>query len=262
MEKSVYTVRKRARKFKKLFEKISVNTLPWEINGTFYFLISYLKFSNLQGMAVLSDNKKEEAESDARKAHKPLFQFYRLMNHIHVTGKVRVSINDDFFTAPLALSEQVYSEALEEGHALIQSLYDKQTYFKNLYADFFAKLAELQKKGQPLTEEELELAIHTSASLEVLHYEIMRETAENTDCLNQWVKAMKEEELWDKLKQNHRVFYFQLLQNEENMRHELENLPVVKHKNPEKMLKLTKDKYRNFKDDIRKQELKDLRYPY
>ncbi|PYZ92399.1 hypothetical protein CR194_16350 [Salipaludibacillus keqinensis] len=259
MEKSIHKVRKKAKKHKKWFEKISVNPFPWEINERFYFLVAYMKSSYIQGEAIISD--KDSLTQEAKKAHQPLFLFYRLMNHIHSTGQPRVSIHPSFFQAPLELSATKSAAALEEGQTLIQTLYDKQTEFKDVFEHFFSHLSRLQRQKRPISDEELDLAIHTSASLEIIQYEIMKETAENFEVLSAWIEEMKNQGLWDDMKQNHRVFFLEMARNEEKLRSALLAMPIVKHKNPEKMLKLTKEKYAKYKDEERKKDLNQLRYP-
>lgn len=259
VEKSIYKVRKRAKKYKNWFEKISVNPFPWMIQDRLYFLVTYIKSSEIKGVAILSDI--DENPQHAKQAHHPLFLFYRLMNHIHMTGYLRSSIDPLYFKDPLQLSHERASTASLEGHALVQSLYEKQTQFKDVYDRFFTHLSSINRKKQPLLQPEIDLAIETSAMLEILHYEIVSDTAEGFDALKNWVDKMKNEELWDKLNQNQRVFYQQMIQNEESMQEELNSIPVVKHKNSDTMLKLTKEKYAKYKDDKRKEEVKTLRYP-
>ncbi|WP_416149013.1 hypothetical protein ACM26V_22545 [Salipaludibacillus sp. HK11] len=260
MERSIYKARKRAKKYKNWFETISLNPFPWLINDRLYFMITYMKRNTIQGVAIVSD-KKQESVNDAREAHHPLFLFYRLMNHIHATGQLRSNIDPSYFEDALQLSQNHGLDDLKDGQALIQSLYEKQTHFKEIFENFFAHLALVQRKKQPLSKEEIQLAIHTSASLEMLHYEIILETAENFQVLNNWVETMQKEKLWDDIKQPQRVFYLQMIRNKNAMEEELKNLPVVKHKNRDEMLKLTKEKYASFKDDARKKELNELRYP-
>ncbi|WP_280770160.1 hypothetical protein [Salipaludibacillus daqingensis] len=259
MEKAIYKVRKRAKKYRNWFEKISVNPFPWLIHDKNYFLITYTKSSHIQGVAILSDSK--ENPQHAKQAHQPLFLFYRLMNHIHMTGYMRSNIDLTYFKDPLKLSSEREITASQEGHDLVQTLLDKQSQFKGIYDHFFTHLSSLNKQQQPISQTELELAIETSSMLEILHYEIMSEMFEGFDALKIWFDTMKDEGLWEKLNQNQRVFFQQMIQNESNMEEELNNVPVVKHKNRDKMLKLTKEKYAKFKEDKRKEESKTLRYP-
>lgn len=259
VEKSIYKVRKRAKKYKNRFEKISVNPFPLVIQGKMYFLVTYTKSSTIQGVAILSDI--DGNSQHAKQAHQPLFLFYRLMNHIHMTGYLRSSIDPKYFKDPLQFSHENESTGSLEGHALIQFLYDKQMKFKEIFDHFFTHLSSLNRQKQAISQQEVELAIETSAKLELLNYEIILATAEGFDNLIDWVNTMKDEEIWEKLNQNQRVFYLQMIQNEEGMQKELNSTPVVKHKNSDKMLKLTKEKYAKFKDDKRKQEAKTLRYP-
>lgn len=259
MEKSIYKVRKRAKKYKNWFEKISVNPFPWMIHDRLYFLITYTKSSAIQGVAIISDI--DENKQHAKQAHQPLFLFYRLMNHIHTTGYLRSNIDPKYFNDPLQLSLENESTASHEGHTLLQLLYDKQVQFKDVFDEFFTHLSSLNRQQQPISQLEIDLAIETSAKLELLNYDIILETAEGFDALKNWVLAMKDKGLWEKLNQNQRVFYQQMIQNEEGMLEELRSIPVVNQKNSEKMYKQTKEKYAKFKDDKRKQEAKTLRYP-
>jgi hypothetical protein len=261
MEKEVHKVRSRARRFKKLFEKISINALPWEIDGIHYFMVNYLKFNKLQGTAILSPKKRDEHPASAREAHSPLFQFYRLMNEIHVVGNRRATIDPTYFEHPLSLSSEVENSVLQEGHAFLTTLFHKQTQLKHVYAHFFGELAKLRQDSKPLSQVHLDLAITTIAELELYNYEIMKETAKHIHVLKDWISAMKHEKLWEEMSQNQRVFFQQMVQNEQKMKEQLKSLSITHQANRDKLLKSTKKKYTNFLKEERVKDFASLRSP-
>ncbi|MCR6110005.1 hypothetical protein HXA35_06570 [Bacillus sp. A301a_S52] len=261
MEKEVHKVRTRARRYKKLFEKISINALPWEIDGIHYFMVNYIKFNKLQGTAILSPKKREEHPTSAREAHQPLFQFYRLMNEIHTTGNRRATIDSTYFEHPLSLSSNVENPVLQEGHAFLTTLFHKQTQFKHVYAHFFGELAKLRQESKPLSQAHLDMAITTIAELDLYNYEIMKETAKHIHVLKNWISAMKNEKLWEDMSQNHRVFFQQMVQNEQKMNEQLKSLSMTHQTNRDKLLKSTKKKYTNFLKEQRIKDLASLRFP-
>ncbi|UTR14050.1 hypothetical protein MM221_15760 [Salipaludibacillus sp. LMS25] len=261
MDKEAHQVRKRARRFKKLFEKISVNALPWEIDGVHYFMVNYLKFNKLQGTAIFSPKKREEHPDSAREAHRPLFQFYRLMNEIHAIGNRKATIDATYFEQPLSLSNNRANPELQDGHAFLTLLFHKQTQFKDVYAHFFGELAKLRQDSQPLSQTHLDMAITTIAELDLYHYEIMKETVKHIHVLKNWISAMKHENLWEDLSQNHRVFFQQMVQNEEKVNEQLKSRSITNQPNRDKLLKFTKKKYTNFLNEERLKDFSRLRFP-
>ncbi|RKL66221.1 hypothetical protein CR203_16850 [Salipaludibacillus neizhouensis] len=255
MDQTLKRVHKRAKQHKKWLEKITVNHFHRTINQTRYFLILYSKSMQVRGSAILSNS--EESERDAREAQGTLFRFYGLTEQIHQNGHLQAEIASDFFEVPLGLTKKTTRKKLKAGLLLIESLFQKQTLLKHTFNDYFSHFKEIKE----VTDQELQLAIHTAATIDVLNYQIIKEIADNLAVLKDWKDQMKMEDLWDRMNENQKVFYVQLTENETEMKEQLANMPIVKHKDPEKMVDLNKKKLANIKNETYQKNFLPIRYP-
>ncbi|SDN75851.1 hypothetical protein [Alkalicoccus daliensis] len=253
------SLKRQGRKHKQFFEKMQLYPYPVQINGQTYFLINYLKAKATTGSAVISLD--QESADEAKKAHRLLFPFYVLHEKINTEGRMRAGINIDFFRSPLELMDANKNASLKPGYDLIDSILELQLKYRKTYDNFQSLLKELESEERSLTDKDLQTAAESAAMLDVLQYQIVHTLGAGTKTLRNWIEAMKQADLWEKLTKAQQVFYQQMLQNEELMLKESKNMPVVKHENFDKMLKLNLDKMKSYKRKEQQEEEAALRHP-
>lgn len=254
-----FALKKQARKHKQFFEKIQVFPYPAHVNKRKYYLINYIKSKTITGSAVVSPE--EESSHEAKEAHRLLFPFYKLLEKINTEGRMRAGINIDFFRRPLELMIENWNSSMQPGYNLIDKILELQLKYRKSYDNFQTLLTELESEERTLTKEDLQKAEETAAMLDVLQYQIVHTLGAGTKTLRNWINVMKEADLWEKLTKAQQVFYQQMLQNEELMLQESRNMPVVKHENFDKMLKLNQDRLKGYKRKEQQEEEAALRYP-
>ncbi|QKS70526.1 hypothetical protein FLK61_27635 [Paenalkalicoccus suaedae] len=257
-DRKIRAVKKKARRYKRSFEKIDVFPRPWIEHDKSYYLVDYVRLRKPIGSALFSDE--EEVVVEAKAAYKGLYLFNRLAEKIQQDGHMRAQIDVTYFRAPLKMIDKHPHEDLAEGRALIESLLAYQLKYRETYRTFFASLKERAEAKKPISEKDIEEAVHTAALLDVLQYVMIKEIADNTKKIERFIEQMKKHELWESITKGQRVFYTQLIENETIMKEELSNMQIVKHENHEKMLKLNKEKLQYYKQKECKHAEKALRY--
>ncbi|MDQ0254729.1 hypothetical protein J2S74_002108 [Evansella vedderi] len=251
-----FTVKRKAKRYKRWLEKVYVYPYPYEIAGRNYYLVDYVKLNQPIGSGIFSDT--EEVTLDAQKAHRFLYQFYRLSEKIRDEGKMRANVNFDFFKVPLGKMDENPNPKWNEAYAFINDLLNYQLIYKKAYVDFWDHIKERNEKGLPLTEAELDLAIDTAAKLTTIQYHVVKELSRNTDLLNEWKKTMEEADLWKELKSDMKAFYTQLMQNEEVMKEEAKK---VKSDNYDQALKKNRIEMTSYMKKEQRLDEEILRYP-
>ncbi|MBU9721492.1 MULTISPECIES: hypothetical protein [Bacillaceae] len=255
INRSMFTVKRKARRYKKWLEKITIYPYPYEVSGRNYYLIDYVKLNQTIGGAIMSDQ--EEHHQDVKKAHRNLYLFYRLHEKI-LEGKVRASVKLEFFRIPLKRMDETPDPKWKAPYKVINRLLDLQLLYRKTYDDFWEHISEIKEKKLPLKDEELELAINTAAKLETIQYHVVCELANNMDVLKQWKQLMQEKKMWDEMKKEQQVFYTQLMQNEEFM---MEEAKKAKSDNFDKAFKLNKEAMTIYMSKEQKSDYEVLRYP-
>lgn len=254
-----FSIKRQARKYKYMLEKTHVYPYPAAVNNSKYYLIDYTKAKKVTGNAVITLD--QEIAADAREAHRLLFPFYELTAKMRDEGRMRAGINIDFFRKPLELMDEHWQESLRPGYNLIQQTLTMQLTYRKTYDEFQSLLQELEDQRRSITSEDVTIAEESAAMLDVLQYQIVHSLGAGTSTLKNWIAEMKTHDLWEKLTKAQQVFYQQMLKNEELMLEESKNMPVVRHDNFDKMLKLNKEKMKSFKRKEQKEDEAALRHP-
>ncbi|MFA9557951.1 hypothetical protein ACERII_11645 [Evansella sp. AB-rgal1] len=252
-----FLVKRKARRYKRWLEKISVYPYPYVIAGLHYYLVDYVKLHKPIGSAIISTDG-EEVEKDAKRAHQKLYQFYRLSEKIQEEGKLRAQVNLDLFRAPLAKMDEQPSPKWEEAYAFIKNFLGYQLTYRKTYEDFWQHIQKRSEDNLPITDEELKLAIYTAAKLQTTQEFILKGLADNAGVLKEWKKNMQEADLWKELKRDQQVFFTELMQNEEFMKNEAKK---IKSDNYEQALKMYKQDMESYMKKEQKLDEEILRYP-
>ncbi|MBU9713064.1 hypothetical protein [Evansella tamaricis] len=254
--RSTLHIKKKAKKYKSWIEKVSIYPYPYEISGRNYYLVDYIRLNQPVASAVISDV--EEVFHDAKKAHKYLYQFYRLSEKILEEGRMRAHVNLDFFRVPLAKMDDHPNPHWGDGYKFIKKLLGYQLTLRKTYEDFWDHIKDRKEKNLPLAEAELELAIYTAAKLETIQFHVVFELSRNMDVLLQWKEKMEETSLWKDLKREQQVFYTQLMQNDEFLKNEAKK---VKSENLDEALKINKKSMKYYMLKEQKSDEEILRFP-
>ncbi|MDG5789860.1 hypothetical protein QA612_20600 [Evansella sp. AB-P1] len=251
-----FIVKRKAKRYKQWLEKVLVYPYPFEISGRSYFLVDYIKLKQATASGVFSDS--EEVVQDAKKAHKYLYQFYRLYEKIRDEGQARAQVNFDFFRVPLAKMDENPNPKWDGAYTFIKNLLSYQLTFRKTYDDFWKHIRERKDENLPLTEEQLELAIYTAAKLDTIQLHVVYELSKRTHVLKEWKKEMEQTGLWKDLKREQQVFYTQLMENEEFLKEEAKK---VKSDNFDQALKINHKTMANYMLKEQKSDQEILRYP-
>ncbi|ADU31034.1 hypothetical protein [Evansella cellulosilytica] len=251
-----FSVKRKAKKYRYWLEKVSVYPYPFEVSGRNYYLVDYIKMHRPVGTAVFSDE--EEVVSDAKKAHRQLFLFYRLYEKIRDEGKMRAQVNLDFFRVPIAKMDEHQNKKWGEGYSFIKKLLGYQLTYKKAYEDFWANMRKIKDESSSLKEDDLELAINTAATLATVQLHVVHELVRNMDVLKNWKKAMDSAGIWTQLKREQQVFYIELMKKNELMEEEAKK---IKSENFDRALKLNKEEMANYMKKEQKSDEGVLRYP-
>lgn len=249
-------VKRKARRYKRPFEKLYLYPQPVDIHGRNYYLINYIRFRRNVGSAVFSDE--EEAPNDVLKAHKLLFTFYGLVEKIREENRMKAKVDLAYFRVPLKKMDEKTHESLEEGYALIDRLLTFQLKFRKLFEDFSAHYNAIQEKDRPLTEEDVEIAVAAAADLEATQKVMLHELADGTEVFREWRQAMETQGLWSELNTNQQVFYKSFIENGEAMKEEAKK---TKQKTYEQLLKKYTQEYKHYQQEEQKSDYEALRYP-
>lgn len=249
-------VKRKARRYKRPFEKMYLYPLPVDIHGRHYYLMDYVRLKRQIASAVFSDE--EEAPNDVKSAHKYLFTFYRLVEKIREENRMKAKVDLAFFRVPLKKMDEAPDDSLTEGYNLIDRLLTFQLKFRKVFEDFSAHYNSLQENGRALTEEDLAFAVESAADLEATQKVMLHELANGADVFREWRRAMDEKGLWVKLNTNQQVFYQSFIENEESMKEEAKK---TKNMTYEQLLKKYRQEYKHFQREEQQHDFDALRYP-
>lgn len=251
-----FKVRRKASRYKRLLEKLYIYPYPFEMSGENYFLVDYLKFRQVKGTAVISSEL--DRPEEAQKAFRYLYQFYRLSEKIQEEGKVRANVPLKFFQNPLQLMDENPNAKWEDAYAFIKDLLAYQLTYRKTYDDFWSYIEDLETNKKALSETELDLAIYTAAKLEALQQHMVYKISKNVIVIRKWMQTLKDEGLWDELKNDVKAFYTQLTQNEETMKAEARK---IKHEDFDIALKMMRTEMKHYMAREGKRNEEVLRYP-
>ncbi|AOM84298.1 hypothetical protein [Salisediminibacterium beveridgei] len=249
-------VKRKARRYKRPFEKMYLYPQPVDIHGRNYYLMDYVRLKRPVGTAVFSDE--EEAPNDVLKAHKTLFTFYRLVEKIREENRMKAKVDLAFFRVPLKKMDEAPHDRLSEGYALIDRLLTFQLKFRKVFEDFSAHYNILQEENRSLTEKDLTFAVESAADLEATQKVMLHELANGADVFREWRRAMEELGLWSKLNTNQQVFYQSFIENEASMKEEAKK---TKNSSYDQLLKKYTQEYKHYQREEQQNDFDALRYP-
>ncbi|ADH97905.1 hypothetical protein [Salisediminibacterium selenitireducens] len=249
-------VKRKGRRYKRPFEKMYLYPLPVDIHGRDYYLMDYVRMRRPVASAVFSDE--EEAPNDVKRAHKFLYTFYRLVEHIQEDNQMKAKVDLAFFRVPLKKMDEAPHESLDEGYAYIDRLLTFQLKFRKIYEDFSGHYTAVQEKDRALTEEDLEIAVEAASDLDATQKVMLHELADGTGVLRTWRSAMEEQGLWTALTTNQQVFFQAFMENEAAMQEEAKK---TKHLTYEQLLKKNRQDFRQFRRQDQLNDFDVLRYP-
>ncbi|KIL53672.1 hypothetical protein KP77_01670 [Jeotgalibacillus alimentarius] len=195
-------VEKKAKKYKKLFEKVAVNRNPVAINGKNYYQIVYMnRQGETKGGAIISP--KEEVESEVHDIHFTLSVYNALILSFYDGGIERANVPDKYFTLPLRMMEESSSTELEEGKEKIARLYELHLEHKRVFQETLARM----RSTFVVTASDLKYVMETAAALDLVHFEMLEIMTRDIPVIKDWVERMKLSGLWKQLDRETQRFY-------------------------------------------------------
>ncbi|WP_174614155.1 hypothetical protein [Virgibacillus ihumii] len=185
----------KARKYKRLFEKIKFNPHHLHVNGDEFYLVYYQKrITNKTTMVLLSTNSNSTIEEYNNALESMLFLLVLSSNIINYGGQ-RKNINmkafyttRDFFSSVLdnaSLSEneqQIYHSCLEALNTQIE-LQEKHINLMNEYMDYYK---EKEEKGFGFLPEDIDYTKEVFLEMDYIQY---KQLLINQDAINLFEKA-------------------------------------------------------------------------
>ncbi|MFB1083293.1 hypothetical protein [Jeotgalibacillus sp. JSM ZJ347] len=200
----MFAIEQKAKKYKKLFEKIHYQPNSIEINGVTYFEVLYMKKDEIAGMAVFPADDYEDIQ-DAVRAHALLAVYNSMIGAIYETAHDRSQIPNSVFEEPIELlqSKEELTPVLQKGLERIKELFDWQKRFVSIYKES----GEFYRDPRNVTHEAIDYIHDQSSELTLSQIYIMNIVADDDQVLMKWQDELKGIGLWKKLSQHTRDFY-------------------------------------------------------
>lgn len=218
----MFSVKRKARRYKSGFEKVHVYSYPYEVKGRCYYLVDYIRMGRITGNAVFSDE--QDNSEDALSALDKLVYFYRLSERVQDEGTMRAKIDLKLFQKPLAVMEEEWDERLRPGYELLDRLLRYQLKYRKTYDETMASLHELRESESALSKQDVSVLEQGATELEAVQFEMLLDLTKEAAEIEAWIDQMKSLGLWEELNSAQQVFYRQLLENEGVMKEEIKDI--------------------------------------
>ncbi|WP_404406821.1 hypothetical protein [Jeotgalibacillus malaysiensis] len=195
--------KKKAKKYKKLFEDVIVHTNVVMINNVYYFEAAYLKkrSDKTEGKAIVAGSGGNQ--QDALTACEQITIYHDLMGRTISSTKDRARISPVFFSEALEVSKGDMFPVLDKGEKDIREL---QKFDKKLKSEF-SNFREYVKGPNVITQASIDYLTEIASSLAVCQINMMRIMADFDGNLAVWNEEMKAQGLWRRLSLETKRFY-------------------------------------------------------
>ncbi|MBM7581060.1 hypothetical protein [Jeotgalibacillus terrae] len=217
MKKEILNVQEKAKKYKKLFEVVSVNPYAYELNRNLYFQVIYKnRKGKVTGGATIT--AAHDQESEAKIAHRPLTLYCANVAGIYKGGKDRAEMSPDYLSPLIESVSEIEDPAIQKG---VEKLRELQEWHRRHNHEYKEARENFSGEGVKIvTDQDLSFIVNKMAHLEVIHDEMLKIMTEYIPIFEAFRNALKKLEIWNQLSMEAQGFIYQLIkdrkQSEEN----------------------------------------------
>ncbi|MBM7581063.1 hypothetical protein [Jeotgalibacillus terrae] len=212
VEKEIKIVENKAKKYKKLFEKMAVNENPVEVNSKRYYQVVFSdRKGDTTGLAILSPEQ-EDAE-EASEAYPLLANYNGLLVNIYEESVELTKVPDYYYTQPLEKMGNNPEPELEKAKEKIERLYEFHQNDKMYFKDFTRHIAN----ATVISQRDIDVISKAAASIDLTHLYRLHIMSRDVQVFKDWKDQMIENGLWEQLLNQVRDFYNEIINSAAEM---------------------------------------------
>ncbi|WP_010098574.1 hypothetical protein [Ornithinibacillus scapharcae] len=262
-----------AKKYKRLFEKYSINAAGYQVNDKEFYWVNYYRFGKMVGHAVISPNVAKD--QDYKEAFNYLSKSAQLRSNLSSDGGFRANINMRSFEVMEKFFKQVLEEVdldndrevIEGCRNTMQRILKLQERLVELYKSYYQQEIKIQEGTEKFhTNEYLEFVLDCTCEIDYIQYTQLNLQYEMIPSLKYIRKLInKVKHLKELMNPEIKVYLGEFINSETDLRKSIRNVTYTSELNKqlslEKHMEIIRKVLLQSVQDVTEEIVKELRFP-
>jgi hypothetical protein len=221
----------KAKKHKKLFEKVFINPYGYEVNGSKYFLTLYKRNEKTTGYSVITADQFNA--DDALEAFERLMLYTVFVNNFFSIGEKRARISEDYFLIPARKIDQYLqtneiNKTLKKGKNILSEYGELQKEFKKYSNEYTNYYDNTILSTNQISDFDIDKLLTVLSNLNRIQYLQGKKFIEFYSDLKMLEREMKETNIFSTIPTDNQKFLTELLSSKKETEMTLKELDIEK----------------------------------